>query len=284
MIFKESTHEYLEGGIKYTSITSLIKNYHPKTDWDGIAQKYLDKHGSPEKVLKDISKKKNIPIDYLNKKFSNQEYTIEWIQGIWKWIADTACEIGSEYHLVRENRYSKLSNVIYNPVIHDEKPSCDLSNLEKGFIYPELICYSHEHQLCGQADVVTITPEGKVKIRDFKTSRVIETEPTAYWNPKLKKKVVKKFISPLTHLPLINYYEYALQLSCYAYMLELHGFPLLYDRSTGQACLIIEHVHFTDRFLGLIDESKNEDIYVPYLKTEVKAMFAHHKASLECDN
>lgn len=169
MIFRESTHEYLnDKQIKYTSMTSLLKSLKPQVNWNKIAEAYLNKHKTVENVLKDIAKKRDIDIDEAYEKWGVDVPTVEWIKYIWKDQSNIALERGSLYHAEREVALSKQENVIYNPIKNDIKSSTDLTKLQRGFIYPELICYDHKNKISGQADYVKITESGHCVIRDYK--------------------------------------------------------------------------------------------------------------------
>ncbi len=283
MIFKESTHKYLNGNVPYTSMTSLLKKFKEQKDWNAIAAAYLNKHSKKHPddkvkiataILADVAKKKELTKKAAHKRWGTDKPTVEWVRSIWKDNSEDALERGSAYHLKRELELVGRSDVHYNPVENDEKASFDLTNLQPGMTYPELICYSHKYKIAGQADVITITDNGKVVVRDFKTSAKIQTEPIAFYNQKLKRKVIERFNSPISHLAYYNLNEYALQLSGYAYILEMHGFPPLVDEE-GRTALIIEHIIFNKN--GIVTGTK--DYYVPYLKEEVKALFEYERAS-----
>jgi len=281
MIFKESTHQYLNEEVPYTSMTSLLKKVKEQKDWDAIAAAYLEKHSKKtpydkymiqKAILTDVAKKKEITLEQATERWGTEGLpSVKWVRKIWKDNSEDALARGSAYHLERELAIINDPDVVYNPLVSDQKSSFDLNDLKPGFRYPELICYSHKYKLAGQADLITITDNGKVIIRDFKTSKTIYTEPTAFYNKNLKRKVVEYFNSPLSHLPYFNLNEYALQLSGYAYMLELYGFPPLVD-DQGRTALIIEHIIFNKH--GVVTGTK--DYYVPYLKEEIKALFNYH--------
>jgi len=266
MIFKEDTHEYLNRDEKYVSMTSLLKSFKKEKDWNSIAEGYMNKHKTVDKILKDVAKKKEITFGAAKKRWGIKgDPTVEWVRSIWKDNSTDALVRGSAYHLMREVELSKQDKVIYNPIKDNVKASCDLTQLQKGYTYPELICYSHYHKVCGQADVLTITEDGFCKIVDFKTSARIDTEPKKFWNPNTKKKSAEYFRTPLSHMAVFNLNEYALQLSGYAYILEMNGFP---PKDNG---LIIEHILFKKN--GEYDRSV--DYVVPYLKEEIKAIFEY---------
>ena len=281
MIFRESTHKYLNGNVPYTSMTTLLKKFKEVKDWDAIAKAYLFKHSKADpdnksktviNILKDVAKKKELTLEQATKRWGTKSPSVDWVRQIWKDNSEDALKRGSDYHLMREEELIGKPDVIYNGVKNDTKSSFDLTKLQPGKRYPELICYSHKYQIAGQADLITITDQGKVIIRDYKSSKTIDTEPKAFFNKQLKRKVIEYFNAPISHLAYFNLNEYALQLSGYAYILEMHGFPPLVDEE-GRTALIIEHIIFNKN--GVVTGTK--DYYVPYLKKEVKALFEYHR-------
>jgi len=141
-------------------------------------------------------------------------------------------------------------------------------------VYTELMCYSHYYEIIGQADKTKFWNDRTFGVRDYKTSETIDMVAEKYYRKNLGYKIVPRYMAPISHLPLLNFWDYALQLSGYAYLLELYGWKLRH--SNGVPHLYIEHVQFKDRKTGEVD--KVVDIPVPYLKAEVHAMFEYNRA------
>jgi len=266
MEYVDSTHIYTHKDEQYISMTTLLKQFHQPKDWNAIAQAYLDKR-TPEEVIADLAKKWKMPLEKAQEKWANPPMTAKWIRSVWKEKSQRALATGSKYHDWREDQLI-AQGATSNKVVNDKKKAIDLSTLTPG-IYPELMCYSHKHKIAGQADQVEITKGGKCRIIDYKTSATIDMEEKAYFKKALGRKVVERFLPPISHLATLNYNEYALQLSGYGYILEMYGFPPVE--------LIIEHVIFSDRENGIVDHVN--PIQVPYLRTEVKAIFDHYRMS-----
>lgn len=183
----------------------------------------------------------------------------------WENKRKLAAEFGKSYHKSREEKYGGTAPL-------------DLGDLVDG-TYHELKIYSHIYEIIGRVDRVDVEANDVI-ITDIKTSEKLELEPTARWNPQLKRKTVEKYLPPCGHIPVTNYNDAALQLSIYGYMLELYGFNV--------KMLILEHVQFKGRkqgykhLLECLDQSKlvetvREPYDVPYLKEEAKAILRQRK-------
>lgn len=140
---------------------------------------------------------------------------------------------GTKFHLEREEEAYREGYIV-NPFtmrkqVVNPKPVfipngydnsslyTDLYELEDG-VHLELICHSLKHLICGQADEVFIeTIDGirYVDIGDHKTNRK---------KPKMQGKETCMY--PIDHLIDCTMTKYQLQLSLYAYMLELAGFVI----------------------------------------------------------
>ena len=83
--------------------------------------------------------------------------------------------------------------------------------------------YNHKFRIAGQADWVYRVGD-TIHIKDYKTSKNVDKK--AFQD--------QGFLHPLSHIPNANYYKFSLQMSIYAYMLELVGYKI------GK--LSIEHV------------------------------------------
>lgn len=279
MKFIESTHSYFNEGVPYTSVTSYLGKFVKPKDWNEIAKKYLEKR-TKEKVLKDLAGKWNISYTEAKEYWKDCDMSVEWLRGVWASKSNRALEGGSSYHNYKEILDSKEVDTVYNPVVNDQKEFLDLSLLEPGKTYLELGVYSHLHKLMGQIDKVKITKERTSRVRDYKTNeREITPTATAYYDKSLRRKVVKRLLPPVSHLPEIDYYKYALQLSMYAYLLELHGIKnesLHLDQVisqykkpeqvTPEDIIILEELD-----LNRIKVFKElREIKLPYLKEEIK--------------
>ena len=99
------------------------------------------------------------------------------------------------------------------------------------------------------------------------TNEKLTFEGYPTFNPKTKKREEKKMFFPINHLGDCNGIHYTIQLSAYAYMLELTGLKL---RPNG---LTLHHIIFDE------EDNHVDTIYYPlnYLKKEVFTLFTHFK-------
>jgi len=134
-------------------------------------------------------------------------------------------------------------------------------------IYPEILL-SHitkdsSFRLAGQADLV-IVDNNEIHVVDYKSSSKIDME--SFYDRKEKKNVMMKF--PLNNLMDSNYWQYSLQLSTYAWIIEKNN-PDAIIKS-----LTIAHY----------DHADNINYYpCNYLKNDVERMLLYYKKELEHD-
>lgn len=283
MIFYEDSHSYWNEDLKYQGVTSLISKFKHYTDWNKVAENYLKKR-TRRQVLEDLAKKWKITFGQAYNKWGGDEFTVEWIRGVWADKSRRALSGGDFFHNWKEVQDSNLVNHYYNPVVDGKKTLIDLENLESG-TYLELGIYSHYYQVCGQSDKVILDGR-KFKVRDYKTDAEKPTPKTeAFFDKSLGYKVVKKFRAPISHIPDSNFYKHALQFSIYAFMLEQYGYEC--------EGLFIDYVHTEFRHpLNVRDELvifeepefdrvrvflELEEIEVPYLREEAKAILKYNR-------
>jgi hypothetical protein len=82
--------------------------------------------------------------------------------------------------------------------------------MNQGIIYPEAVLFSKKHSLAGTSDIVEDCGD-YFNIWDFKTNKKLNF--ISGYNQWLKK--------PVSHLSDCQYNVYALQLSIYAYMIQM---------------------------------------------------------------
>lgn len=226
MKFIESTHEYFNSeGKKYGGVTSFIDTFTKKKDWDAIAKKYVESK-TKDQLIKDLAKKWDISLDHAKRKWGDIDFDVKAIRGVWKDKSERSLVGGNMWHEFKELQKSKEAQTVYNPVVKDSKVIMDLRDIQPDTTYLELGVYSHLHEMMGQIDRVKITKKRRSRISDYKTNlKDIEEDGGGFFNRRTRKKQIEKFLPPISHIPVNDYYKYALQLSLYAYMLELHGIP-----------------------------------------------------------
>lgn len=254
-IFYEPDHSYIGqfgdmAGKKYLSVSTLIHKFEPQKNWGEIAEKYVANR-SREEIILDLAYKNNLEIEELADSLEGVDLDADFISDFWKKNNKDACDKGHSYHLMRENRWKEMEarglRVFTNPV--DEKGykiARSLDNLEDG-VHSELMIWSEEYGICGQADEPRFRNR-VLALNDYKT------------NKKLKFKSFKgeKMLGPLKHILNCNYWHYCLQLSLYAYLLEMRGYEV--------EKLTLEYVP---------EDCKKYDL--PYLRKEVIDMLNWYK-------
>lgn len=226
MKYIDESHSYInDEGEKYTSVTTLIKKYEPKKDWDAIAQKY--------------AKKKKRPV--------------EEVQAEWKEESRKSIEKGLLYHAKKENELITKGSVniegvdykvIHTPAEDGVKLAIPL-NLDDG-VYPELIVYSHKYKIGGQADLVEIV-DNKINIKDYKTSKEIKLESFKNWRGEHEM-----LLHPVNHLMNCNFYTYGLQLNIYMYLLKTH------NRAFDIGTMEIQHIKDDEIILHTVPNLQRE--------------------------
>ncbi len=146
--FIEKTHQYLSDKGELTSVSSFVKGFEQKKDWAAIAKK----------------KAANL------KKYQGIIKSVDEILAEWERKRNLGSYAGTILHEIKEKEtLAKYSNVKHFGFKGEGeyKESFDLSLLEDGYIYPELMCYDFDNMICGQSDEVEIKNK-QIIIRDFK--------------------------------------------------------------------------------------------------------------------
>lgn len=185
--FIEDTHQYFYGDIEFDSVSHVIKQLEAKEDWDKIARDYAKKNGQNAQYWKDK----------------------------WEQKKKLGTEAGTILHKIEEEKtISTEENVICCEFDGTCKIAIPIINLKNNTVYPELMIYDIDAEVCGQSDKVTVK-NGVIHIWDLKTDKSIET--SSYRNPYTG--LTKKLLPPCEHLDACNYNIYSLKMSMYMYML-----------------------------------------------------------------
>lgn len=260
--FQAEGHRYTnDKGEVYISVTTLIGKYKAPFDaqyWSTYKaiKLVLEKKGTWDRFKRRAGGWNNVVAFYksLNDFPYTDEVTKAKIQFLQSWAeaGRIAREVGSAYHQQMED--------VSHAMGYEEKKGkgirvcspADLLHLqefENDGVYTELLLYNDHFKLAGMADKVI--KEGRlVHIHDYKTSKVIEME--AFQEQTMKH--------PIHQLPSCNYFEYSLQLSIYAWMLEQVGYQI------GE--LVIEHV-----------PDNHREYKCKYLRDEVQSLLSHYGKS-----
>lgn len=257
--FIESSHRYLdENGDDLISVSKFTEKFKEKQDWTAIAKKVAmkkTKEGTPT-TTKDI----------LNK---------------WETKRDTASQIGTLFHTIREQELLDTESPVFYDVpcakqasAYDTggvKNSIPITKLDSNTVYPELMIYDTDYMICGQSDKVIVVDD-KIHIWDYKTDAEITFN--AFSSQWVKP---RRLLGPLSHIEECNGNIYSIKMSIYMY--------LLWKANKGRfkpGDLIIEHVHLKrdpeNDNIPMLDENgrpivlKIEQIKLPYRKKEVMEM------------
>lgn len=271
LCFLESEHKYFHKKypyLKYTSITTLIGQYCQPFDKDfwasygavkNILGEVVFKKSGTKAMFLDIKEFKYKWLDMLG--ISKNDFEAEKLNILAEWDRKNkeACEYGTQYHLEKElSFYTKPKYKI--PEISDEiefvseKYNYDF-NRENAIMCEALVSYHSPDgivALSGSVDLI-YKYGNKVKIKDFKTNTKPILGEKAFFDTKTKKTVRMKY--PLQHLDDTVYNHYSLQLSMYAYMIQIAN----------------PEIEIVD--LELLHKPKGGEetkIKVPYLKKECK--------------
>ena len=281
VIYSDEKHIYLDKKDKqaYVSVTSLIHQYQNPfdedfwssykalesimnvEDWIVLKPILLSRKKFFEKTLDDFNIDKEI---FLQKK---QEILNEYERK-----RNESCERGTKIHANFEESFYGKSKFDFKRFgfgeIGCKEFICNKDyyklDLHRG-VYPEFLisCKSDDGllRLSGQIDFLCVD-ENDVYICDWKTNK--ELKKPGFFDKSKKSKQMLKY--PLNNLEDCNFNVYQLQLSTYAYMLQVLRPELNIKK------LIIYH----------IDHDGKETVHeCKYLKTEVIRMLNHYKKQVK---
>ena len=250
--FEESNHTYTNLSTKeiYPSVTKFISKFHQPFDADKVAFNLVTTNYKYKQRFRDL------PIDE----------SVEILKSEWS----KRTQIGTFIHNTLETH---LQGGIVEDKSKGDKWNNRIKQLIKAYeklnlkeIYPthlfcpEMIVYSDDYQLAGQADLILIDHLNKsISIFDYKTNQ-----------KGIEKKGFngRKMFSPVEHLPDANYHHYSLQLSLYAYFLEKE-----FNYRVNELNLLWVDTNSTDSI-------NIEKIEIRYLHKEMDAILATRASSL----
>lgn len=267
--FDESLHRYTdEENLEYTSVTTLLGRYTPKFDSKYWSKYKADQLGISQKQVLDN----------------------------WRKINKEACEKGTEKHKLIEDSVNssiekdkKLLSTARNNLGGYKFTNINidiLSNSELAKVYPEIFnylrglinqgytiyvekrTYSFEHLIAGTIDCLAVKGKEFI-IVDWKTNKKVLNFEAGYFkkvNGIESTQWVKtndRMLEPLNRLDHCKGVIYTLQLSIYAYVLELWGLKCI--------GLVLYHLR---------DNEKPKPYNIIYDRINVELLFIHHKNSL----
>ena len=250
--FNPSNHTYTYNEEQYISVTTLIKEFEEKKDWDAIANAYAKKNGETGQYWRDL----------------------------WNNKGKIAAQAGTIIHSMFEQQaLENEENVFQHSTQDGLKIGVDLKNLTEG-VYPELILFSNKFKVAGQSDLIKIYSDKTFDIVDFKTDREILFESKYFFNVKSKQKEKSKYLFPLNHLDECNWNKYQVQLSIYAHILEGYGFKcnklqinhIISERNEANEIILTNNVpNILDVLIYECD----------YLKKEAKSVLSNYKSRFD---
>jgi hypothetical protein len=188
----EHKYYHKQTGESFKSVTTVLSMLEPHFDSEAVA--YAISQQSD-----DVKKPEYVGM------------TKEQILEEWERINREANEYGTEVHEILE-RYL-LADRIYIPKSDYEREIItkfqDVDDMT-GTIYPEAVLFSKKYKICGTADMVEDCGD-YINIWDIKTNKKLNY--ISKYNQWLNK--------PVSHLSDCQFNVYALQLSIYAYMIQM---------------------------------------------------------------
>lgn len=274
--YNDEQHIYIDknSGLKCISVTTLIEKFAQPFDehfWSSV--KALEELVGTTKFAetkKKLTATKKFDAKYVVKFGIEAEDFIKKkaeILQLWKNKNVEACERGTKIHKLHEDANMGGQCKELKRYGLGGKFKCITNNkLKVGDqgIYPELLLSRISEdgifRLAGQADLVII--DGKdVYVLDYKTNRSINK--SSYFDSNTKRKQMMQY--PLNTIQDSNYWHYAIQLSTYAWMIQM------VDPTLEIKGLMLIHY----------DHDNKETIYeLDYLKDEVVRMLGYYKGTL----
>lgn len=236
IIFEELAHTYrstINGQeIKYTSGTGFVGQYFPPFDPTG-------------EITKRCAAKEGI--------------TVEEIQAKWKKKGQDSCRFGTRCHEVCED--VELGRTIQNTAqnVKEEETFKQAIKMATAFrsrlniLGVEKIVFDPGLRISGTIDLFGQSrKDGTYIIIDHKTNASIDTE----------NKYNKFALDPISHVPDLNFYHYALQLNLYEYLLKFGS----YVPKDAKFKLFLNH----------LTETSAKLIELPDMQSEIREMLIDH--------
>jgi hypothetical protein len=192
---------------------------------------------------------------------------VEEMEIILKKEYEEAGNRGKELHSKIQDKKTKTKNYIIEGWEDSSKenlsPDSSINILKNNTSYIEKKIVSDKYKLIGYSDEVNVI-KNFINIEDIKTTKKIYRSSAI----RLKNGFVlppKYYYSPIDNIQDCNFYQAALQMSLYMYILWT------YNKKLKPGKLQIRHIKTNDRNEILEEEL----IEVPYLLEEVKKMLKH---------
>ena len=256
--FFEEGHKYCilnDPDVKYTSVTTWVHDHFPKFDAD--------------KVIANMMKGRN-----WKKGHKYWGLTPEEIKSQWNANKDNVAGAGTDLHFEIECfhndkrfHFEYTNKELYEIYMVDNRHNLETKSLEWQYFMnfikdhqhlkpyrTEWLIYNEDVKIAGSIDMIYENPDGTLSIYDWKRSKGITR--------------INNFnefaTTPLIcHLPNSNFWQYALQLNTYKYILETK-----YGKKIAGLFLVRLHPD--------AEEKNYELIELPDLSSDVRDLFEEH--------
>lgn len=229
VVFDAATHTYTrtDTGEELVSVSRFVKLYSLPFDKDG-------------EILKKCAARKGIAPEELSRR--------------WKKKGSDAAERGTRIHAALQ-AFIETGKIKEGP---DDDIVAEFAKIRfKGKLESEKMLWSLDWGIAGTTDLVEYFPDGSVSLFDFKTNERLKN--TAFFG---KGKPPQMMLPPVSHFHDASLPHYRLQISAYAYLLDLQGYWI--------RDLAIFWINPKSREL--------ERIAVDYLRGDVRRMLADFRA------
>jgi hypothetical protein len=245
--FKSDSHQYFsEDDREMISVSSFVKRFEKDKDWREIAKKKANNLKKYQGIIKSVD-------DILK----------EWED---KRIKST--EAGTILHAEKEKELLGYEKIKVGEVDSQYKWSIPITELENGYVYPELMIYDFDYMICGQSDKVVIE-NNTINIYDYKTDKSIDFKGySSEW------KEADRLLPPVSHLEECNGNIYSLKMSLYMYLLwKANGGRLKSGKIILEWCPIErDEDGYPILYDGKPKQLFQKSIEMPYRKKEVISM------------
>lgn len=278
----DESHTYWDENGNYISVTTLIGKFCQEFDKDfWSAYKALERILTAEQFKMEkaqLLKNRKVDIGYFMDMYDFTEDTFnaehQNILDEWQKKNFESCERGSKIHAELEGMFTKKKEtdlvkfglggkfkVNTNATLMEH--NLEILDINKG-VFPEYLIYRKSEdgkfKLAGQIDLL-IKDGNEITIVDYKTNEKLDEK--SFFDSRTKKHAMMKY--PLSNLMDCNKVHYALQLSTYAWMLQMINPEFVIKK-----LMLIHYDH-----KGNVTEHE-----VQYLKNEVIKMCKWYKKQM----
>jgi len=232
--FYEKSHKYKIGRKQLNSVTTLIGQHFPPFNTKKVARMLAGFYWAKKQ-------KKGVRY-WLN----------EWKQSA---LEGTLCHEECEKIINNPELYNTLKDVLnHKSIVAIEGYNKFKGQLNNPIEHPELLIYNEDYNIAGQLDLPIEVNNKEIILCDWKFTKEISF--TAKYEEKFGITEITK------DLENCNGIKYSLQLSIYAYLLELQGYTVseLYILHINPKTMVFNPIkvdYMRDKAIELLEENKN---------------------------